>query len=327
MRRREFISLLGGAAAAWPPTARAQQPNQMRRIGVLLVGVETDQRLQVRLAGLRDGLAKLGWIEGRNLRTDVRWSLDADGLRAFAAELVNLKPDVITTAGNRALIAVLRQTRTLPIVFSGTSDPVDQGFVKSLAQPGGNVTGFTNFEPSVAGKLVEALKQIAPRLDRVAIIFHPDNPNALSYVRVVEAAAAAFALKVTFLRVRDAAEIEVAVNAFAHEPNGGLLPIDAVGRSNHELIVALAARHGLPTVGDLRRFVEIGGLMSYGIADHDTQLRIASYVDRILRGEKPGDLPVQAPTRYELIINLKTAKALGLDPPISLLGRADELIE
>jgi putative ABC transport system substrate-binding protein len=327
MRRRKFITLLGGAAAAWPLAAGAQQPDRMRRIGMLWVTVETDPRSQANLAALRDGLAKLGWIEGRTLRTDVRWSLDNDRLRAYAAELVSLKPDVILTFGNRGLIAVLQQTRSIPIVFTGTSDPVGQGFVASMARPGGNVTGFTNFEPSVAGKLVEALKQIAPRMDRVAIIFHPDNPNALSYARVVEAAAAAFAMKATLLRVRDAAEIEAAVNAFVREPNGGLLPIDAVGRANREVIVALAARHGLPTVGDIRRFVEIGGLMSYGVADRDQQPRMASYVDRILHGEKPGDLPVQAPTRYELIINLKTAKALGLDPPISLLGRADELIE
>jgi putative ABC transport system substrate-binding protein len=326
--RRDFISVLGGAAAAWSLPAGAQQPNRMRRIGVLRAAIETDSRQQARLAALRQELAKLGWVEGRNLRSDVRASLDTDRLRSYAAELVSLKPDVILTFGIRGLVAAQQQTQTLPIVFSGTSDPVGQGFIASMTRPGGNITGFTNSEPSVAGKLVEALKQIAPRMDRVGMIFHPDNRNAPNYVRVVETAAAALALKLTVLRSRDAAEIEVAVNAFARAPNGGLvLPFDAVARSHRELIIELAARHGLPTIADSRQFVEAGGLMSYGIADQDTSLRMASYVDRILRGEKPGDLPVQAPTRFELIINLKAAKTLGLDPPISLLGRADELVE
>jgi len=328
LKRRDFITLLGGAAAAWPLAARAQQDGRVRRIALLQSGSESDRRLMARLAAFREALAKLGWIEGRNLQTDFRLSLDADRIRAYAAELVRLKPEVIVTSGIRSLVAMRQQTRNLPIVFSGTSDPVGQGFIESLARPGGNITGFTNSEPSVASKLVEALKQIAPGVDRVAMIFHPDNQNAPNYVRVVEAAAADFALKVTLLRVRDAAEVEAAVNAFAGEPNGGLvLPFDSVARSNRDLIVALAVHHKLPAVGDSREFVEVGGLMSYGIADSAFFPRMASYVDRILRGEKAGDLPVQAPTRYELVINLKTAKALGLDPPISLLGRADELIE
>jgi putative ABC transport system substrate-binding protein len=327
IRRREFITILGGAAA-WPVGAGAQQDGRVRRIALLASGSESDRRVMARLAAFREALAKLGWIEGHNLQTDFRLSLDADRIRAYAAELVRLNPEVIVTSGIRSLIAMRQQTRNLPIVFSGTSDPVGQGFIESLARPGGNITGFTSSEPSVAGKLVEALKQIAPRMDRVAMIFHPDNQNAPNYARAVEAAAAVFALKVTLLRVRDAAEVEAAVNVFAREPNGGLvLPFDAVARSHRDLIVALAVHHRLPAIGDSREFVEVGGLMSYGIADSALPPRMASYVDRILRGEKAGDLPVQAPTRYELVINLKTAKALGLDPPISLLGRADELIE
>jgi putative ABC transport system substrate-binding protein len=326
MHRREFITLLGGATS-WPLAARAQQDGRVRRVAVLVAGIQNDPRQPANLAAFRETLAKLGWIEGRNLQTNVRGSLDTDRLRSYAAELVSLKPDVIVAGGNRALIDLLQQTRTIPIIFQGTGDPVAQGFVESMARPGGNVTGFTNEEPSVFGKLVEALKQIAPRMDRVATIVHPDSRNGLSYELVVEAAAAIFALNFTSLRVRDAAEIEAAVTTFAREPNGGLVLLDAAALIHRELIAALGARHRLPSVSAYRAFTEVGGLMSYGAADRDTIQQVASYIDRILRGEKPGDLPVQAPTRFELVINLKTAKALGLDPPISLLGRADELIE
>jgi putative ABC transport system substrate-binding protein len=323
MRRRDFITLIGGAAVAWPLVARAQQH---RRIGIL-VGAGNDSQSQSWITGFRQKLQQLGWADG--LQIDVRWGgADIDYIRASAAELVNSKPDVILIYSIRVLNAMREATRQIPVVFIATSDPVGLGFVESLAHPGGNLTGFMLYEVSVAGKLVELLKEMVPQLAKVALLFNPENISAAGYRRSIESVAESLGAVPVSLPVRNAADIEVAIDAFAREPNGGLvLPTDVTTIVHRDLIIALAARHRLPAVYSFRADVARGGLMCYGPDTTDLFDRAASYVDRILKGEKPSDLPVQAPVKFELVINAKTAKALSLTVPLSLLARADEVIE
>jgi putative ABC transport system substrate-binding protein len=320
--------LLGGAAR-WPFAARAQQPGQVRRIGVMISLAENDPEAQENAAALRDGLAKLGWTEDRNIRIDYRWGVgDPARARAAAKELLALSPDVIMPATTQMLAAVKEATGSVPVVFVNISDPVGTGFVESLARPGGNVTGFTNFEYAMGEKWLQTLKDIALGVTRTAIIANPKNPNTALYLRAIEPAAKALALQLTVTPVNDAAEIERTIAAFAGVPNGGLLVMpDPLTITHRELIVALAARHRLPAAYPYRFFVTSGGLMSYGIDRVDLYRRAAAYVDRVLKGAKAGDLPIQQPTKFELIINLKTAKLLGLTVPPTLLATADEVIE
>jgi ABC-type uncharacterized transport system substrate-binding protein len=328
MRRREFITLLGGTAG-WPLAAHAQPADQVRRIGVMISLAENDPEAQANAAALRDGLAKLGWTEGRNIRIDYRWGVgDPARARAAVKELLALSPDVIMPATTQMLAAVKEATGSVPVVFVNISDPVGTGFVDSLARPGGNVTGFTNFEYAMGEKWLQTLKDIAPGVTRTAIIANPKNPNTALYLRAIEPAAKAFALQLTVTPVNDAAEIERTIAAFAGEPNGGLLVMpDPLTITHRELIVALAARHRLPAAYPYRFFATSGGLMSYGIDRVDLYRRAAAYVDRVLKGAKAGDLPIQQPTKFELVINLKTVKALGLTVPPKLLFTADEVIE
>jgi putative ABC transport system substrate-binding protein len=329
MRRRDFITLLSGAAAAWPLAARAQQPEQMRRIGVLMNAAADDPEDQAEVAAFQQVLQQLGWSDGRNVRFDIRWSEnDVDLDRRYAAELVALMPDVVLASGTLSVAAFQHITRTLPMVFVRVSDPVGAGFVDSLARPGGNTTGFMLFEYSSSGKWLELLKQIAPTVTRAAILRDPANPAGIAQFGAIQAAAQSLGVEVSPISVRDAGEIERAVTAFARSANGGLIVTPSAGTSVHQdLIIALAARHRLPAVYAFRSNVTGGGLISYGVDHVDQFRRAATYVDRILKGEKPADLPVQAPTKYELIVNLKTAKALGLAIPPSVLARADEVIE
>jgi len=332
VRRREFITLLGGSAAAWPLAARAQQPSRMRRIGVLTTFSADDTLAERWLAAFRKGLDELEWRDGRNVQIDYRRAAgDANRLAASAKELVALQPDVIFAVTTPTVAALLRETRTLPIVFAQVSDPVGSGFVASLARPGGNVTGFTNIniESSIGGKWLQLVKQIAPSVRRVAMIYNPPTaPFASYYLRPFEAAGPSLAVQASVAPVDSDADIENALNALAHEPGGGFVVLpDTFTGIHRDQIVSLAARHRLPAVYPFRWFAEIGGLLSYGIDSDDMFRRAASYVDRILKGEKPADLPVQAPTKFEMIINNKTAKTLGLDVPPSLLVAADEVIE
>ena len=329
MKRREFITLLGGVAAAWPLAARAQQGERMRRIGVLMGQAAIDSEGQSRAAALRNALQDLGWIDGRNVRFELRWFAgEPDRAAAYARELVDLAPDVIVANTVPGLAAVARATRAIPTVFVAVTDPVGSGYVAGLAQPGGNITGFSTFEPPIGGKWLEALKQIAPATRKVAVIVDPDFVGFAAIWRAIQAAAPAFGVEVTPAVFRDAADIEPAVTAVAGAPNLALIVLPhAVTTAHRDQIVGLAARHRLPAVYPFRFFATAGGLMSYGINITDLFRRSASYVDRILKGEKPADLPVQAPTKYELVINLKTAKALGLDVPSNLLALADEVIE
>ena len=329
MRRREFITLLGGAAAAWPLAARAQQAERMRRIGVLMAVAADDPESQRRMTAFVQGLQELGWTDGRNVRIDTRWSAaDADLGRRYAAELVALAPDVILASGGTGVGTLLQASRTVPIVFTLTVDPVGAGFVASLARPGGNATGFTGYEYGLSGKWLELLKEIAPRVTRAAVLRDATIPQGVGQFAIIQAVAAGVGVEVSPIEVRDAGEIERAVAAFARSANGGLI-VTASGLAivHRELIIALAVRHKLPAVYFQRFFVNAGGLVSYGFDPIDPHRRAAGYVDRILKGEKPADLPVQAPTKYELVINLKTAKTLGLDVPPTLLARADEVIE
>jgi len=328
MRRRRFISLIG-SAAAWPLAALAQQAGQVRRIAVMISLAENDPEAQANAVALREGLAKLGWTEGRNIQTDYRWGVgDPARARATVKELLALSPDVIMPATTQMLAAVKEATASVPVVFVNISDPVGTGFVASLARPGGNVTGFTNFEYAMGEKWLQTLKDIAPNVIRTAIIANPKNPNTALYLRAIEPAAKVLALQLTVTPVNDAAEIERTIAAFAGAPNGGLLVMpDPLTITHRELIVTLAARHRLPAAYPYRFFVTSGGLMSYGIDRVDLYRRAAAYVDRVLKGAKAGDLPIQQPTKFELIVNLKTAKALGLTVPLPLLGRADEVIE
>jgi putative tryptophan/tyrosine transport system substrate-binding protein len=329
MRRREFITLLGGAAVAWPLAARAQQSERMRRIGVLLPATADDLRFQTLVGAFLQGLALLGWSIGRNVRIDPRWATpNAAEIRRHAAELAALAPDVILAHGSGAVGALLQATRTVPIVFPIAGDPVGAGFVDSLARPGGNATGFMTVEYSMGGKWLELLKQIAPGVTRAAVLRDPTLGSGTSLFAAIQTAAPSLRVEVNPVNMRDAEEIERAVAAFARSPNGGLiLPGSGLAVLHRDLIIMLAARHKLPAVYFERFFAAAGGLISYGPDQVDQYRRAAAYVDRILKGEKPADLPVQAPTKYELVINLKTAKALGIDVPATLLARADEVIE
>jgi putative ABC transport system substrate-binding protein len=330
IRRRDFITLLGGAAAAWPLAARGQQPERMRRIGVLTSGADADDPDgRARSAAFLQGLQQLGWTDGRNIRIDYRWGAgDADNMRKYAAELVSLVPDVILASGTATVAPLLQETRTVPIVFVQVADPVGAGFVDSLAKPGGNATGFVLFEYGISGKWLEMLKDIAPTMRRAAVIRDPALSAGTGQFGAIQSVAPSVGVEVSPLNVRDAGEIERAVVAFARSSDGGLIvTASALSVVHRDLIIALAARHRLPAVYYRRIFATAGGLISYGPDVTDQNRRAAGYVDRILKGEKPADLPVQAPTKYELVINLKTAKALGLEIPPMLLARADEVIE
>jgi putative ABC transport system substrate-binding protein len=329
VRRREFITLLGGAAVAWPLAARAQQP-EMRRIGVLMSLAESDPEAQARVAAFRNGLQTLGWTEGRNVRIDIRWAAsDATLMQRFAKELIALQPNLILSHNTPTTASLLQQTRTIPIVFVVVSDPVGSGFVASFPQPGGNVTGFTNIEPTMAGKWLELLKEIAPSVARVALLFNPATaPYAEYYLGPFKAAAASLALEMIAAPVRDTSELESAIAAQARAPNGGLVVMtDSFLVAHRAEITSLAARYHLPAVYPFRFFVELGGLLSYGNDLFDSFRRAATYADRILKGATPNALPVQAPVKFNLVINLRTAKALGLTIPESFLLRADEVIE
>jgi putative ABC transport system substrate-binding protein len=327
MKRREFITLLGGAAAAWPLAARAQG-ERMRRIGVL-VGTGNDAQGRSWMAAFQQQLKQLGWLDGRNIQIDLVWGgADIDHIRTSATKMVSSKPDLIFVYAVRVLNVVRQATRELPVVFIATNDPVGLGIVESLARPGGNLTGFMLYEVSVAGKLVELLKEMVPHLARVALLYNPTNSSALAYWRLIQSIANSNGISPVSFPVHDATSIEHAVATFASEPNGGVvLPTDVTTTTYRDLIVALAARHQLPVVYSFRSVVADGGLISYGPDTSDLFLRAASYVDRILKGAKPSDLPVQAPTKFTLAVNLKTAKAMDLSVPTSILLRADEVIE
>jgi putative ABC transport system substrate-binding protein len=329
MRRREFITLLSGAAAAWPLAARAQQPGGMRRIGVLMNLAADDPEGQTRIAAFLKALQQLGWADGRNVRIDTRWGAgNADDFRKYAAELVALAPDVILATGAATVRPLLQATRTVPIAFVQVIDPVGVGFVDSLARPGGNATGFILFEYGLSAKWLELLKQIAPGVTRAAVIRDPALASGIGQFAAIQSVAPSVGVEVSPVNLHDAGEIERAVTAFARGSNGGLIvtvsPLEVVHRN---LIITLAARHKLPAVYWERFYVTGGGLISYGPDVADQYRRAAGYVDRILKGEKPADLPVQTPTKYETVLNLKTAKALGLDVPPTVLARADEVIE
>ena len=329
MRRREFLKVVAGSASIWPLAAHAQQPEPMRRIGVLMNRAANDPDGQARLAAFKQNLQQLGWTDGGNVRVDTRWGEDdVERERRYAAELVALAPDVILASGTLSVAPLKRSSRTLPIVFVGVVDPVGGGIVDSLARPGGNATGFLVFEYSLGAKWLDLLRQIAPSVTRVAVLRDPDIPSGTAMFGVIQSAAQSVGLEVSPIGMRDAGEIERAVADFARSANGGLIVTIGASVSVHrDLIVTLAAKHKLPAVYAYRFMVAAGGLMSYSPDQVDEYRRAAVYVDRILKGEKPADLPVQAPTKYELVINLKTAKALGLSVPQSLLSRADEVIE
>ena len=331
MKRREVIKLIGGAAASWPLAVRAQQHDDVRRIGVLVNVAADDPEAQTSLTAFKQALQQLGWSESRNLQIDFRGAAgDPERMQAFAKELVAFKPHVILTRSTPVTAALLKQTRTIPIVFTVVSDPVGEHFVESLARPGGNATGFTNVEFSLTGKWLELLKEVAPGIKRVAFIFNPKlAPGGGSYyTRLIEASAPTFAVTPTVAPVHDAAEIERAIGEFVREPNGGLVVLpDATTLVHRKLIVALAERHRVPAIYAFRIIVTDGGLISYGIDVVDQFRQAAGYVDRILKGAKPAELPVQLPTKFAMDINLKTAKKLGLNVPLLMQQRADEVIE
>jgi len=328
-KRREFITLIGGAAVAWPRSGWAQQSERVRRLGMLMNRAADDPRGQVELAAFRQALQQLGWSDGRNIRIDIRWGEnDPDRDRGYAAELVALAPDLILASGTLSVAALRHATRTLPIVFVQVSDPVGAGIVDSLARPGGHITGFMNHEYSLSGKWLELLKEIAPRLTRAAVLRDSANPAAIGQFGAIQAVATSLGVELRPVDIRDASEVESAVAAFANSANGGLIVQPSASTwVHHDLIIALAARHKLPAIYWSRDEVTGGGLISYGPDLVDQLRRAAEYVDRILKGKKPADLPVQAPTKYELVINLKTARALGIEVPPTLLARADEVIE
>jgi putative tryptophan/tyrosine transport system substrate-binding protein len=328
IRRREFIVTLGGVAAAWPLATRAQQADRVRRIGALMTQAADDPEGQSRLLALAQGLQESGWTIGRNVRIDTRWGEgDAERYRRYAAELVALAPDVILVNGPAALAQLQQATRSLPIVFTNVFDPVGAGFVLSVARPGGNATGFMLAEYSTSGKWLELLKEIAPRVTRAAIIRDPTLTSTVAQFAAIQSAATPLGVELSPIDVRNSGDIERAAAAFARAPNGGLIVTSGGSSTRRILIITLAARHKLAAVYPFRYFVTSGGLISYGPDPIDQYRRAAGYVARILKGEKPADLPVQAPTKYELVINLKTAKALGLEVPPTLLARADEVIE
>jgi putative ABC transport system substrate-binding protein len=332
VRRRQFITLLGGAAAAWPLAARAQQrPERTRRVGALMPFDAYDEEGRSFIPALRQTLQKSGWMEGRNLHVDIRWiGRDLERRNAYAADLVSLSPDVIFACFSAQLAALLRATSSIPIVFVGVSDPVGLGYVASFAHPGGNVTGFTFWEPSMGGKWFEALKEIAPRLKRVAIMMNPETTTGqgAAILKAFQSAAVASSVEPLTAEVRSLNDIEAVITALGRQPDSGLFVApDTFTQAHRGPIVALAARHRLPAIYANRFFVTAGGLISYGTDLVDTVKRASSYIDRILRGERPGDLPVQTPTKFELLINLKTARALGIEIPPTLIARADEVIE
>jgi putative tryptophan/tyrosine transport system substrate-binding protein len=330
MKRRDCITLLGGAAA-WPLTARAQQPQRMRRIGVLMPLAADDPIGQARIAAVREGLEKLGWTEGRNIRIDTRWTIpgDVESMQRFAKELVALQPDLIVTQSTPITATLMQETRTIPIVFALVADPIGSGFVASFAKPGGNVTGFVTIEPTMAGKWLELLKEIAPRVVRVAFLFNPVTATYFEYwLNPFKAAAVSFAVEAIAAPVRDRSELESIIAEQARAPNGGLVVMPDTFTDTHRVeITSLAAGYRLPAVYPYRQFTAVGGLLSYGDDLIDNFRRAPTYVDRILKGEKPSELPVQAPVKFELVINLKTANALDLDVPLFLQQRADEVIE
>jgi putative tryptophan/tyrosine transport system substrate-binding protein len=330
MRRHEFITLVGGAVVSWPITSHAQQPDKTRLIGVLISLPESDPAAQSEVAAFRGGLAKLGWTEGSNLRIELRWGAgDADRERTFAKELVDLRPDVILAHGTVVTGALARETRTIPIVFVNVADPIGSGFAANLAHPGGNVTGFTVETSEQGGKWVQLLKEIAPHTVRVALLLNPaTGPPLQFFMPSIQAAASSFAVQASVTPVHAKDEIEGVIAAQARNPGSGLIVMtDPFNTTNRELIIALAARYGVPAIYSNRFFPDSGGLMAYG-GDFAEQFRqAAGYIDRILKGEKPADLPIQTPTKFELIINLKTAKALGFDVSLQLQQRADEVIE
>jgi ABC-type uncharacterized transport system substrate-binding protein len=329
MRRREFIGLLGGAAAAWPLATGAKQAERMRRISVLMGYPEGDPQAQANVTALLQGLQSLGWIEGRNVQIDYRWAGgDPDKARTFARELIATTPDVMVSSTNQVTRIVQQETQTIPIVFAFVGDPVGSGFAASLAHPGTNITGFANFENSIGGKWVELFKEIAPRAGRVGFVFNPDAAPNVGFFHAAEAAAPSLAIKLAALAVRDASDIEQHIAAFASEPDGGLVVAPhAVTLGNRKLLIELAARYRLPAVYSDRYFAESGGLVSFGNNSADLFRRAATYVDLILKGANPADLPVQLPTKFELIVNLKAAEMLGLTIPESFLIRADAVLE
>jgi putative tryptophan/tyrosine transport system substrate-binding protein len=330
MKRREFITLLGGAAVGWPLAARAQQAGPVGHVGVLMNVVEDDPGGLVEVAALRQGLTELGWVEGRNVRIDLRWpGGDIERAQALAMELVRLKPDVLLARSTPTTAALKRESGSIPIVFVNVTEPEEQGFVQSLARPGGNITGFTNFDGMIGGKWLQLLKEVEPRLARVAVMFNPQTaPFAELFLRSVQAAAPGLAVDVAAMPVRSEAEIETSVMAFARLPAGGLVVIpDSFTGQHRDLVIALAARNRLPALYTNLVSTPNGGLIAYAVDTRDLMHRAAGYVDRILKGEKPADLPVQQPAKFQLSINLKTAKALGLTVPEMLLYRADEVIE
>ena len=328
MRRRDFISLLG-AATGWPLAARAQQPERMRRIGILLPAATDDLEFQARLGAFLQGLQEWGWTIGSNVRIDTRWATtNSADIRRHAAELAALAPDVIVAHGSSTVGPLQQATSTVPIVFPVAGDPVGAGFAKSLARPGSNVTGFLAYEYGLSGKWLELLKQVAPGVMRVAVLWDAGTPTGIGLLGVIQDMAPSLGVEVHPVNLRDDSEIERAVTAFARSPNGGLIvPASGVAQRNIDLILAMAAHHKLPAVYYERFFVAAGGLVSYGPDFIDQYRRAAAYVHRVLKGEKPGDLPVQGPTKYELVVNLRTANALGLEMPPTLLARADEVIE
>jgi len=328
VRRREFITLLGGVAA-WPLAARAQQGERVRRVGVLISATGDDPQMRRQIAALQDGLRELGWIEGSNVRIETRLSADDPSrLRAYAAELVGLQPDALVASGPTPVLALQRETRTLPIIFAQVNDPVGSGLVATLPRPGGNVTGFTPAEFSIGGKMLEVLKDLTPGTARFGAILDETLTDQTGMWRTLQTVAPTIGAQVQHLAVGSPGEIEPAIAAFADNPNGGLIVFaNRITIVHRERIIALAARYRLPAIYSYRYFVEDGGLMSYGADLIGLYRRVASYVDRVLKGEKPADLPVQQPTQYQLVINLRTAKALGLDVPPTLLARADEVIE
>jgi putative tryptophan/tyrosine transport system substrate-binding protein len=328
MRRREFITLLGGAAA-WPLAARAQRGERMRRIGILMPYAPSDAENQARIRAFKEELLKLGWTKGDNIQFDERWTTDnMELVRANATNLVELKPDIIVAIGGRVIPILTQMTHLVPIVVPGSSDPVGTGIVQSLARPGGNVTGFSLFEFSVFGKMLETLTQIAPGTSRVALVYNPDNPNSALYVRLFKTFAQTLSVQPIIAPVHAIADTDRAIKTLTKQPNGGVFfPPDITISALREQIVPLVELHRLPAIYADGLFTKSGGLVSYGVDRVDIFRKTASYVDRILRGEKAGDLPFQQPTKYELLINLKTAKALGLDVPPMLLARADEVIE
>jgi putative ABC transport system substrate-binding protein len=332
LRRREFIALLGGTAAAWPPAVRAQQPSTVRRVGVQMNNTATDAMAQSYLAAFTEGLRRWGWNEGQNLRMDVRWNAgDATLARIYAAQLVGLMPDVILAASTTNLTVIREATSSVPVVFTQVSDPVTQGFVENVTRPGGNLTGFSMYEFSIGGKWCELLKEVAPNLVRVGIMFNPDtSPQSKFFVRSIETAAPSLGVQASVVPVRATADIEPAFATFARIPNCGLiLPTDTFTGLRSKLIADLASQHHIPAISSLERFPREGGLMYYGANINlvEQMRQAATYVDRILKGTKPGDLPIQRADRYTFIINLKVARALGLTVPLPLLGFADEVIE